>query len=75
MAQPIAASALELEHRITLSIEEVASLLGLGRTAAKQTVLVVKILARNRFDAKRSEASLKPLHILGLRRLLLSIQV
>ena len=35
MAQPIAAIALDdLEHRITLTIEEVASLLGLGRTAA-----------------------------------------
>lgn len=35
MAQPIATIDLDdLEHRITLSIEEVASLLGLGRTAA-----------------------------------------
>ncbi len=35
MAQPIAAIALDdLEHRITLTVEEVASLLGLGRTAA-----------------------------------------
>ena len=35
MAQPIAAIALDdLEQRITLTIEEVASLLGLGRTAA-----------------------------------------
>ena len=35
MAQPIAPTALDdFEHRITLSIEEVASLLGLGRTAA-----------------------------------------
>ena len=35
MVQPIAAAALhELEDRITLRIEEVASLLGLGRTAA-----------------------------------------
>jgi excisionase family DNA binding protein len=34
MAQPIAAIALDdLDHRITLSIEETASLLGLGRTA------------------------------------------
>ena len=33
MAQPIANMGLEnLEHRITLSVEEVASLLGLGRT-------------------------------------------
>ena len=35
MAQPIAGIALDdLEHRITLTVEEVASLLGLGRTAA-----------------------------------------
>ena len=35
MAQPIAASPLhDLEHRLTISVEEVASLLGLGRTAA-----------------------------------------
>lgn len=35
MAQPIAAPTLEtLEHRVTLSVEEVGSLLGLGRTAA-----------------------------------------
>ena len=35
MAQPIATIGLEdLEHRITLSVEEVAALLGLGRTAA-----------------------------------------
>ena len=35
MAQPIAPSVLDaLEHRITLTVEEVASLLGLGRTAA-----------------------------------------
>ncbi len=35
MAQPIAAIALDdLEHRIALTVEEVASLLGLGRTAA-----------------------------------------
>ncbi len=35
MVQPIAPAALDdVEHRITLSIEEVASLLGLGRTAA-----------------------------------------
>ena len=35
MAQPIAALALDdLEHRITLTVEETASLLGLGRTAA-----------------------------------------
>ncbi len=35
MAQPIAAIALDdLEQRITLTIEETASLLGLGRTAA-----------------------------------------
>jgi len=34
MAQPIAAIALDdLDHRITLTIEETASLLGLGRTA------------------------------------------
>ena len=34
MAQPIAATALDdLDHRITLTIEETASLLGLGRTA------------------------------------------
>jgi hypothetical protein len=33
MAQPIAAIALDdLDHRITLTIEETASLLGLGRT-------------------------------------------
>lgn len=35
MAQPIANTTLDnLEHRITLTVEEVASLLGLGRTAA-----------------------------------------
>ena len=35
MAQPIAALALDdLEQRITLTVEETASLLGLGRTAA-----------------------------------------
>ena len=35
MVQPIAPNALDdLEHRITLTVEEVASLLGLGRTAA-----------------------------------------
>ena len=35
MAQPIAAIALDdLDHRITLTVEETASLLGLGRTAA-----------------------------------------
>ena len=35
MAQPIAPTALDdLERRITLTVEEVASLLGLGRTAA-----------------------------------------
>ena len=35
MAQPIAAIALDdLEHRITLSVEETALLLGLGRSAA-----------------------------------------
>jgi len=35
MVQPIAVTKLgELERRITLSIEEVAPLLGLGRTAA-----------------------------------------
>jgi excisionase family DNA binding protein len=35
MDQPIATIALDdLEHRITLTVEEVASLLGLGRTAA-----------------------------------------
>ncbi len=35
MAQPIADTRLEeLEHRITLTVEEVADLLGLGRTAA-----------------------------------------
>jgi excisionase family DNA binding protein len=35
MAQPIAANALaDLEQRITLTVEEVAPLLGLGRTAA-----------------------------------------
>ncbi len=35
MAQPIAGIALDdLEQRITLTVEEVASLLGLGRTAA-----------------------------------------
>ncbi len=35
MAQTIAPSVLDdLEHRITLTVEEVASLLGLGRTAA-----------------------------------------
>ncbi len=35
MVQPIAAIALnDLERRITLTVEEVASLLGLGRTAA-----------------------------------------
>lgn len=35
MAQPIAGIALDgIEHRITLSVEEVAPLLGLGRTAA-----------------------------------------
>ena len=34
MAQPIVAIALDdLDHRITLTIEETASLLGLGRTA------------------------------------------
>jgi excisionase family DNA binding protein len=34
MAQPIAAIALDgLDHRATLTIEETASLLGLGRTA------------------------------------------
>jgi len=34
MAQPIAAIALDdLDHRITLTIKETASLLGLGRTA------------------------------------------
>ena len=34
MAQPIAAIALDdLDHRIALTIEETASLLGLGRTA------------------------------------------
>ena len=34
MAQPIANTTLDnLEHRITLTVEEVASLLGLGRTA------------------------------------------
>lgn len=34
MAQPIAAIALDdLDHRITLTIEETACLLGLGRTA------------------------------------------
>jgi excisionase family DNA binding protein len=35
MAQPIAAIALDdLKQRITLTVEETASLLGLGRTAA-----------------------------------------
>ncbi len=35
MAQPIATIGLDdLEHRVTLSVEEVAALLGLGRTAA-----------------------------------------
>lgn len=34
MAQPIAAIALvDLDHRVTLTIEETASLLGLGRSA------------------------------------------
>ena len=35
MAQPIAGFALDdLEHRVTLSVEETATLLGLGRSAA-----------------------------------------
>ncbi len=35
MAQPIAGSALDdLAHRVTLTVDEVAPLLGLGRTAA-----------------------------------------
>lgn len=39
MAQPIPAIALEdLEHRIILTVEETASLLGLGRTAAYEAV-------------------------------------
>ena len=39
MAQPIAAIVLdELKHRITLTVEETASALGLGRTAAYEAV-------------------------------------
>ena len=38
MVEPIATFALDdLEQRITLTVEEVASLLGLGRTAAYET--------------------------------------
>ena len=48
MAQPIAPTALDdLEHRITLSIEEVASLLGLGRTAAYEAA------RRGQFPSRR----------------------
>jgi len=39
MAQPIAPIVLDdLEHRITLTVEETASVLGLGRTATYEAV-------------------------------------
>ena len=39
MAQPIAAIVLDdLEHRISLTVEETASVLGLGRTATYEAV-------------------------------------
>ena len=47
MAQPIAAIALDdLDHRITLTIEETASLLGLGRTATYEAARRGEIPAR-----------------------------
>ena len=47
MAQPIAAIALDdLDHRITLTIEETASLLGLGRTATYEAARRGQIPAR-----------------------------
>ncbi len=47
MAQPIADIALDnLEHRITLTVEEVASLLGLGRTAAYEAARQGQIPSR-----------------------------
>ena len=47
MAQPIAAIALDdLAHRITLTIEETASLLGLGRTATYEAARRGEIPAR-----------------------------
>jgi excisionase family DNA binding protein len=47
MAQPIAATALDdLDHRITLTIEETASLLGLGRTATYEAARRGQIPAR-----------------------------
>jgi len=47
MAQPIATTGLDdLERRITLSIEEVAPLLGLGRTAAYEAARRGQIPAR-----------------------------
>jgi excisionase family DNA binding protein len=47
MAQHIAATALDdLDHRITLTIEETASLLGLGRTATYEAARRGQIPAR-----------------------------
>ena len=47
MAQPIAAIALDdLDHRITLTIEETASILGLGRTATYEAARRGQIPAR-----------------------------
>ena len=45
MPQPIASAVVDdFEHRITLTVEEVAALLGLGRTAATRLPAEVKYL-------------------------------